>query len=106
MKISTTALSLAAAGGLAFAALAGPAGASDDERRGAAAVPAADWMSVSALATKLEGQGYRIREIEIDDGYYEVEMVDANGLRVEAYLDPVSGEPVRGERYGERDDER
>jgi hypothetical protein len=51
-------------------------------------------MSVAALAQKLEAQGYTVREIERDDGYYEVEMTDANGLRVEAYLDPRTGDPV------------
>jgi hypothetical protein len=46
----------------------------------------------------VEGQGYRVIEIEIDDGAYEVKAVDANGVRVEADLDPSTGEPFRGWR--------
>lgn len=54
------------------------------------------WMSVSDLATKLEAQGYQVLEIEREDGrYYEVEMRDANGLKVEAYLNATTGEPLQ-----------
>ncbi|MGE3148088.1 MAG: PepSY domain-containing protein [Pseudorhodoplanes sp.] len=53
----------------------------------------AGWMSVSAIVTKLEGQGYTVREIELDDGVYEVKAIDRNGARVEADLDPSTGEP-------------
>lgn len=60
--------------------------------------PRAGWMSMSEIAAKVEGQGYRVLEIEIDDGAYEIKAVDANGLRVEADLDPSTGEPIRGWR--------
>lgn len=57
------------------------------------------WMPIGELAAKLETQGYTVREIERDDGVYEVEATDANGQRVEAYLDPATGEPIRGWRH-------
>lgn len=60
--------------------------------------PRAGWMSMSEIAAKVEGQGYRVLEIEIDDGAYEIKAVDAKGLRVEADLDPSTGEPIRGWR--------
>lgn len=60
--------------------------------------PRAGWMSMSDIAAKVEGQGYRVLEIEIDDGAYEIKAVDAKGLRVEADLDPSTGEPIRGWR--------
>jgi hypothetical protein len=36
--------------------------------------------------------GYEIREIEREDNCYEVEGVDANGARFEAYVHPETGE--------------
>ncbi|RBI70904.1 PepSY domain-containing protein [Roseovarius sp. TE539] len=53
---------------------------------------AQDRMSIAQIATMLEGQGYTVREIELERGRYDVEMIDAKGMRVEAYLDPVTGE--------------
>ncbi|KCV81115.1 putative signal peptide protein [Actibacterium atlanticum] len=54
------------------------------------------WMPVSDLAAKLEAQGYQVLEIEREDGrYYEVEMIDGGGLKVEAYLDATNGEPIQ-----------
>lgn len=64
----------------------------DDSAR----APRAGWVSVGDLVAKLEGQGYQVHEVEIDDGAYEVKAVDANGMRVEADLDPSTGEPLRG----------
>jgi hypothetical protein len=95
------------AGGAGLIALAGvsalPVLASDtgrtnadtDATGAARAVPADEWMSVSAVARKLEGQGYTVREIEREDGAYEVEMTDANGLRLEAHVDPRTGDILR-----------
>jgi len=60
--------------------------------------PRAEWMKISDLALKLEAQGYTIRELDSDDGIYEVEMQDANGMRVEAYLHPVTGEVLQRQR--------
>ena len=48
-------------------------------------------MSLAEIATMLEAQGYTVREIELEHGRYDVEMTDGKGLRVEAYLDPVTG---------------
>ena len=56
------------------------------------------WMSVGDVVAKIEGQGYRVRENEIDDGTYEVKATDAKGARVEADLDPTTGKPLRGWR--------
>ena len=75
--------------------------ASDDDRaRLENPPPRAEWMPVADLAAKLEAQGYTIREIEVERGAYDVEMTDANGMKVEAYLHPVTGEPLL---YGDDD---
>ncbi|NBC95896.1 MAG: PepSY domain-containing protein [Deinococcus-Thermus bacterium] len=97
------------AGGVGLMALAGvsawPVLASDDARTigdddeavAARSVPAEEWMPASAVARKLEGQGYTVREIERDAGAYEVEVTDADGMRMEAYLHPRTGEVLRQE---------
>jgi len=64
-------------------------------RAAARNVPAEEWMPVTAVAQKLEGQGYTVREIEREDGVYEVEVTDANGMRLEAYVDPRTGDILR-----------
>ncbi len=64
----------------------------DDERTVARSVPAAEWMPASEVARNLEGMGYTVRELEREDGRYEVEVTNPDGLRMEAYVDPRSGE--------------
>jgi hypothetical protein len=64
-------------------------------------------MSIAQIATMLEEQGYTVREIELERGRYDVEMIDANGMRVEAYLDAVTGAvlPYHDDDRYERDDD-
>ncbi len=101
----------AVAGGTAFAATAQQETRPPDMPAPAAApdqsAPRAQWMSVADLAAKLREQGYTVREIATEDGAYQVEMTDTNGMRIRTYLDPVSGEPVSDRlRERERDDDR
>lgn len=68
-------------------------------------------MSIAQIATMLEQQGYTVREIELERGRYDVEMIDSNGMKVEAYLDPATGAvlPYRDDddyRSGRDDDTR
>jgi uncharacterized membrane protein YkoI len=68
-------------------------------------------LSVVQIATMLEEQGYTVLEIELERGRYDVEMIDANGMRVEAYLDAATGAvlPYRDDdddRYERDDDDR
>jgi hypothetical protein len=51
-----------------------------------------DRMSIGQISTMLEGQGYKVLEIELERGRYDVEMLDGQGRKVEAYLDPATGE--------------
>lgn len=57
-------------------------------------------LTIAEIATRLEAQGYTVREIELERGVYEVEMTDRNGMRVKAYLDAVSGNVLP---YGDDD---
>ena len=84
-------------GGLAGGVLlsAGIAIADGDDRRDRDDdMPRDGWMSLVEVAEQLESQGYTPYEIEIDDGAYEVTMVDGQGMVIEAYIDPVNGEPL------------
>ena len=58
----------------------------------------AQWMSIPEIVTKIEGSGYKVREVDMDEGLYEISAVDANGMRVEADFNPATGEPLRGWR--------
>ena len=75
-------------------AAASPILASSDDRSDVS-VPRDQWMSIFQISEKLEALGYEIREIEIEDGVYEVEAVDKNGMRVEAYIHPATGEILK-----------
>jgi len=57
-------------------------------------------MSTDKIAEKLKQQGYgEISKIEAESGKrYEVKTIDANGNRVELYVDGITGEILRSER--------
>ena len=73
-------------------------GNSDDGYRGGARAPAGNWMSIGAIADQFTQKGYAVRGVEVDDGRYEVEAIDPNGMMIEAYVDPVTGNILRQER--------
>lgn len=79
---------LAATPILASAALASPS---------CGAAPQSNWMSIADVDARLTSMGYNVRQIKIDDGCYEVDAIDRNGNRVEAYLNPVTAEIVKSE---------
>jgi hypothetical protein len=62
------------------------------------AVPAAQWLPLSEVARKFEDMGYMVREVEADDGTYEVKGRDANGVKFEAYVHPATGEILKREQ--------
>ena len=57
--------------------------------------PREQWRPITEIIEQFTDMGYEVRGIEDDDGLYEVEAIDSNGLRVKAYVDPVSGEILR-----------
>lgn len=81
---------------LAALAMATPAFACDDYGR--LNVPRDQWLSIPQVIEKLEGQGYKVYEIEVDDGAYEFEATTAAGVRVEACAHPATGEILKGGR--------
>jgi hypothetical protein len=73
---------------IAVAALALPLVAGSAQASNKCAVPQAEWQPQAALQQKLEGEGWKIRKIKVDDGCYEVYGTDGKGQRMEAYFDP------------------
>jgi len=50
--------------------------------------PMDQWQKPDALQTKLEKQGWKVKQIKTEDGCYEVYALDENGKRVETFFDP------------------
>jgi hypothetical protein len=59
-------------------------------------IPHDQWLSVSEVIQKLSAQGYKVTEIESDDGAYEFEATNAQGVRVEGHAHPVTGQVMPG----------
>jgi hypothetical protein len=89
-KLILSAILLSVAIGIPAAVLAGD----DDFRSSWLKVPQDKWLSPTQ--EKLDQKGYKVTEIEIDDGSYEVEMTDKNGVRVEGHVHPETGELLLG----------
>lgn len=91
-----TLIALAAAGalglGLAQAQTVTPAAAPAAEV-GTTMAPAGAQLTIRDIYDRAEAAGYReIREIEWDDGRYEVKARNAQGERVKLYMNGRSGE--------------
>jgi hypothetical protein len=76
-------------------AAAPPAFADDDNGR--PNVPPEQWMSVDDVTQKLTSQGFQVRKIEADDGAYEFEGTNADGVDVQARVHPGTGEILSGD---------
>lgn len=61
-------------------------------------VPRAEWRSIEDAVAAVKSKGYEIREIEIDDGCFEVKASGKSGERIKLYLDPVSLEVVHSRK--------
>lgn len=59
-------------------------------------VPADQWLPPGEIVERLGQKGYKVVEIESDDGAYEVELVDKTGTRIEAHVHPATGELLYG----------
>jgi len=82
------------AGALAALAIAGPVLASET----CTAQPQSKWLSHAEVTAKLKQQGFEVSRLEADRNCYEVKARDAQGRRVELYVDPATARIVRSER--------
>ncbi len=88
-------IALATAFAAAAVGIGGAAMATDDNAT-RLNVPATEWKSEAEIKEKLISAGYTVREIESDDGAYEVDVVDKDGVRMELHVHPATGELLRG----------
>jgi hypothetical protein len=62
---------------------------------GTCTAPQAEWQPKEALQKQLEGQGWAIKAIKVDNGCYEVYATDKDGKRQESNFDPKTLMPVK-----------
>ncbi len=55
----------------------------------------AHWITQEGMRAKLAWQGNKVLEFSVTDSCYKVRLEDKDGRRIEAYYDPVGGQPVR-----------
>jgi hypothetical protein len=56
--------------------------------------PKAKWMTLEAITKIVEDHGYKIAKAEMKNSCAEIYARDDQGLRVEFFIDPSSGNPV------------
>lgn len=78
------------AGAVLMTAVSGVALAEDDMCN----VPEADRQPIEALQSKLESEGWTVKNIKVDEGCYEAYATNAEGKRMETYFDPKTFEVV------------
>jgi hypothetical protein len=81
------------AAALAALAVTGPSLASET----CTTEPQSKWLSHAEISAKLKQQGFDVSRLEADRSCYEVKARDAQGRRVELYVDPVTARIVRSE---------
>ena len=57
-------------------------------------VPQAEWQTKDAVTKKFEGDGWKVSNIKIKEGCYEVYGKDKDGKKQEVFVDPKSFEIV------------
>ena len=82
--------------GLSMLAAAPALGADDSASGNRLNVPQGEWLSPAQISEKLSAQGYKVHEIEADDGAYEVEMIDKNGTRIDTHVHPATAALLPG----------
>jgi hypothetical protein len=55
------------------------------------------WLSQDRIDAELRKQGYEVRKVKAEKRYYEVYAIDPDGRRIEAHVDPLSGEILKVE---------
>lgn len=63
-------------------------------------VPKAEWKPQMDLQRKLISEGWRVRQVKVDNGCYEVYGFDDKGNRAEVYFNPKTFEKVSEVKQG------
>jgi hypothetical protein len=84
-----------------------PAQADDDDDRRCGRISQNEWMSVADITARASALGLDVREVERDDGCFEVKGRDDQNRRVQLHMHPATAEVMhRWERSGRDDDDR
>lgn len=59
--------------------------------------PRSKWMERKTARAQVQSLGYKVVDIEVENGCYAIEVRDKNGKELDLYLDPVTGRIVRQE---------
>jgi len=81
---------------------AGAALADDDDCH----APRDQWKSREAAMQVTEANGWTVRDFDIDDGCYEIEVRDRQGREIEVKLDPATLQIVEMDYEDDDDDDR
>lgn len=68
----------------------------DDHYKQRLNIPTDKWLPVSEVLQKLKAQGYNVTKIEADDGVYEFDATNSDGVIIEGHANPATGEVLRG----------
>lgn len=55
-------------------------------------VPRDKWLTVAQVTEKFTAQGYKVRQVKIEKGAYEVYAIAKDGKRLEVLVHPATGE--------------
>jgi hypothetical protein len=83
---------------LALAVAAPVLASSDDKDKNYHGSGNIEWMSKDSAKAKATEQGYDVRRVKRNEGYYEIYAFDKNGMQVEIYLHPSTGKIIRVEK--------
>ncbi|MFC4259724.1 PepSY domain-containing protein [Marinobacter lacisalsi] len=61
-------------------------------------VPASEWQDQAKVEAMLKERGWDVKRLKTEDGCYEAYALDADGQRIEAYIDPRSLDVVKVKR--------
>jgi hypothetical protein len=59
--------------------------------------PRSKWLAREAVRAKVEAEGYKVVDIDVENACYVIEVRDKNGKEVDLHLDPVTGKIVHRE---------
>lgn len=60
-------------------------------------VPQSEWQPEQALKSELQAQGWKVRQVKVENGCYEAYAINDNGKRMEALFNPKTLKMVSGE---------
>jgi hypothetical protein len=80
-----------------FAAVAASTAAYAEENEGCTKAPKAQWLTIGQIESKLKEKGFKVKNVEFDDGCAEAKVTDKDGKAREVRLDPTTADEVKND---------